>query len=66
MTEPLFEVGAGDPDRRLQDCDRCAWSRVGASDQGLRVRGWLVYDGLSVTGKPLRVRICPACQERKP
>lgn len=61
---PLFDVENADPDREHQACDQCligAW----ASDSALRVRGWLVYDGLSVTGEPLHVRICPTCQRRK-
>jgi hypothetical protein len=61
MTEPLFEVGASDADREHQACDCCcvaAW----ASSDALYVRGWIVYDGKSLTGKPLKVRICPACR----
>jgi hypothetical protein len=63
MTEPLFEIEAADPKREHQACDGCltgAW----ASDDALRVRGWLVFDGLSVTNEPLHVRICPACQRK--
>lgn len=64
MTAPLFEIADPDPCREHQACDRCltgAW----ASNDALRVRGWQVYDGTSFTGKPLKVRICPACR-RKP
>lgn len=60
MTEPLFEA-VGDLGREHQACDRCliaAW----ASKDALRVRGWVVYDGTSFTGKPLNVRLCPACR----
>ncbi len=63
MTEPLFDVADPDPGRAHQACGRCltgAW----ASDDALRARGWLVYDGLSVTNEPLHVRICPACQRK--
>lgn len=45
----------------LTACDRCSdVSRL--KRDGLRVAGWLVYDGKSFTGQPLRVRICPRCQ----
>lgn len=60
-TEALFEIEHSDPGREAQACDRCsgtAW----ASNDALRVRGWLVYDGHSMTGQPLHVRICPTCQ----
>lgn len=63
MTEPLFDVDDPDPGREHQACEQCligAW----ASDDGLRVRGWLVYDGLSLTNEPLHVRICGACQRK--
>lgn len=42
-------------------CDRCKTESSLPRD-GMRVAGWLVYDGLSFTGKMLRVRICPRCQ----
>lgn len=64
MTEPLFEAPIeADPGRQHQACDRCligAW----ASDDALRVRGWIVFDGPSVTGKQLHARVCPACQRK--
>jgi hypothetical protein len=63
VTDALFEVSDPDPAREHQACDRCligAW----ASNDGLRVRGWLVYDGPSVTGKELHNRVCPACQRK--
>ncbi len=63
MTEPLFEVAESDPGRKHQACDKCligAW----ASDDRLRVRGWIAYDGTSVTSKELHIRICPACQKK--
>jgi len=63
MTEPLFDIEQTDPGRKHQACDRCligAW----ASDDALRVRGWVVFDGLSVTSKSLHVRVCPACQRK--
>jgi hypothetical protein len=62
MTEPLFTVGTADYNRILQACDLCI-ARAHASDDELRVRGWQVYDGTSFTGKPLNVRICPACRD---
>ena len=63
MTDPLFDIEDPDPDREHQACEKCltaAW----ASDDGLRVRGWLVYDGLSLTNEPLHVRICQPCQRK--
>jgi hypothetical protein len=63
MTEPLFDVTDPDPGREHQACEKCltgAW----ASDDGLRARGWLVYDGTSLTGEPLHVRICQPCQRK--
>lgn len=63
MTEPLFELDDPDPGREHQACNQCltgAW----ASNDRLRVRGWLVHDGTSQTGRPLHVRICPACQRK--
>lgn len=67
MTDALFDAGpqaeAELVAREHQACDRClrgAW----ASDDSLRVRGWLVYDGTSQTGDKMRVRICPACQRK--
>lgn len=65
MTEPLFDVPDFEANREHQACDRCliaAWT----SDDGLRVRGWLVFDGLSQTGEPLHVRICAPCQRKGP
>lgn len=61
----LFDVDDPDPSKIVQMCSYgpcivTAW----ASDEGLRVRGWLVYDGESLTGQPLHVRLCPACQRR--
>jgi hypothetical protein len=63
MTEPLFRLEDDDSGREHQACDQCligAW----ASDDRLRVRGWIVFDGPSVTGKKLHVRVCPACQRK--
>jgi hypothetical protein len=63
MADPLFELDDSDPGRQHQACDRCltgAW----ASNDALRVRGWVVYDGTSFTGKPLNVRVCPTCQRK--
>jgi hypothetical protein len=64
MAEPMFEVADPDPNREHQACEKCligAW----ASDDGLRARGWLVYDGLSCTNEPLHVRICLPCQRQR-
>jgi len=64
VTDALFEIADSDPKREHQACDRClvgAW----ASNDRLRARGWLVYDGTSQTGKELHVRICPKCQLTK-
>jgi hypothetical protein len=64
MTDALFEMAEPDPGRKHQACDWCligAW----ASDDRLRVRGWHVYDGTSFTGRPMHVRICPACQRKE-
>lgn len=48
-----------------QRCTTCHFSYAGdVTDDDLRVRGWLVYDGKSVTSKPLHVRTCPPCQEK--
>lgn len=62
MTEPLFEIK---PPESVQQ--RCEWCHVSAwaTGEALRARGWLVYDGVSVTGQPLHVRICPPCQKRE-
>ena len=60
MTDSLFETPLPDPDQERQGCDRCP-AAVVASVDGLRVRGWIAFDGVSLTGKPLKVRICPAC-----
>lgn len=64
MTEPMFEIEGVLPEPPEQGCDRCAWSRVRATDDQLRVRGWIVYDGPSWTGKDLHVRVCPPCQQK--
>lgn len=59
---PLFDVtvGTGKP----QTCDHCSTGTTETLD-GLRVRGWVAYDGTSFTGKPLIVRICPTCLRSK-
>lgn len=59
---PLFDPLA--PGRREHfACDRCltgAW----CSRDTLRMRGWIVFDGTSQTGKELHVRQCPKCQRK--
>jgi hypothetical protein len=67
MDEPLFaaeplqeaERRAG----RLQTCGACS-ATARLSDEALRVLGWRVFDGPSVTGKELHVRLCPACRRQ--
>lgn len=61
MTAPLFTVPDPDPGATTQDCQRCL-AEVNASDNRLRVLGWMVYNGRSMTGKRLHIRICPTCQ----
>lgn len=58
---PLFDVPP--PERPAQLCDRCPKTTEASADQ-LLLLGWLVYDGVSETGRPLHVRICPPCQAR--
>ena len=60
-TQPLFPTipDYGEP----QKCDWCP-AAVTASLVGLRARCWVAYDGTSFTGKPLKVRLCPACRQR--
>jgi hypothetical protein len=66
MTDPLFDAEEYLPLREDQQCqgEKCP-TLVWASDDQLRVLGWLVFDGLSVTGEPLHVRVCPACQRKE-
>lgn len=64
MSDSLFEIDSPDPARVIQACDDCeylAW----ASDDALRVRGWLVFDGDSEAGLPLHIRVCPKCQRKR-
>jgi hypothetical protein len=58
---PLFDVPYTGPTPDMQVCDLCPTAKR-ASDDGLRASGWLVYNGKSVTGKTLHVRLCPACR----
>lgn len=60
---PLFEEPA-DIGQVEQACDKCQTKTL-ASKNGLRVRGWMAYDGTSFSGKPLNVRICPDCRENR-
>lgn len=64
MTAPLFALPDPDPAATTQDCQRCQ-AEVNASDDRLRVLGWMVYNGRSQTGKRMHVRICPKCQITK-
>lgn len=62
MTGPaLFDLDPPDPGAEPQTCDLCPATAT-ASIDGLRAGGWAAYDGRSFTGKPLTVRICPACR----
>lgn len=63
--EPLFSADLliGQMSALETQCDSCP-TRVVSSMNALRVGGWIAYDGQSVTNRPLRVRICPACQRR--
>lgn len=62
--EPLpIEFRNKPPAVTCQACDLCA-DEIRASDDGLRVRGWLVFDGRSETGKELHVRVCPDCRRK--
>lgn len=65
MTAPLLEVPENGPARKSQACDRCL-TAIRTSDDGLRVRGWMVYNGRSQTGKLLHIRICPTCKSKGP
>lgn len=62
MQPAMFEPPGPDPDAVPQQCDRCPTS-VTATVDGLRVRGWVAYNGMSFTGKPMRVRLCPTCRQ---
>ena len=59
--EPLFESGPHVP--KAQSCGSCLTPAL-ASDDTLRILGWLVYDGTSLAGQELHVRKCPPCQIR--
>lgn len=42
--------------------ERCPWSdSVEATIDRARFRGWRVFDGYGMTGKPLKVACCPGC-----
>lgn len=56
MTDTLFDLPV--PEATEQQCNTCPMRRY-ATDDALRVSGWLVFDGLSVVGKPLHVRVLP-------
>ena len=56
----LFESGPP-PESVPQMCGTCGVQTLGC-DEALRIRGWLVYDGVSMTSHPLHVRVCPTCQ----
>lgn len=64
MTDALFYLPDPDPGARDQACIYCP-ARARGSDDKLRLNGWIAFDGRSITGKALHVRICPACQKEK-
>ena len=42
-------------------CDHCHRTTSGTSIDVLRVRGWRIFNGQSITGKALRKIVCPYC-----
>ncbi len=62
------EQGLFDPPeeegQQIQMCDICLNVEIATTD-GLRVRGWASFDGLSFTGKPVTATVCPACRKGK-
>lgn len=42
------------------------WTPHRPSDDHLRVRGWRVWKGTSLTGKALDVTLCPRCVQSHP
>lgn len=60
IEEPLFDPV--EPVGCPQACHKCGRITEGCDDE-LRVRGWLVYDGVSMASRPLYVRVCPTCQQ---
>jgi hypothetical protein len=64
MNDPsLFDLCAPQPGTP-QQCGSCTAS-VAATMDDMRVRGWIAYDGTSLTGQALAVRICPACRRNE-
>jgi hypothetical protein len=62
MTDPaLFEMTAPEPPPDPTRCDHCPTTATATMD-GLRVKGWVAYNGRSFTGAKLTVRMCPACR----
>jgi len=64
MTEPMFDIEGHLPVPEEQGCSRCDRPPVRATNDQLRARDWVVFDGKSVTGKDLHVRVCPPCQQK--
>lgn len=62
MNEPLFPAPPTF-DEEMHLCDLCPAAAMASAD-ALRVIGWVVFDGKSVTGKDLHVRICRACRRK--
>lgn len=46
-------------------CQRCRAVLTGSTEQSTktraRVRGWRIFDGVTLTGEPLVVRLCAVC-----
>lgn len=42
------------------DCGNCS-NKTASSLDAARMAGWRIWEGKSVTGKDLKVRICPTC-----
>lgn len=65
MGEPLFDADALKPDGiTMHDCQFCSAGALATKDE-LWSSGWIAFDGTSWTGKPLNVRICPNCKEKR-
>lgn len=58
-TPALFDIPE-DGEHPPQRCNRCP-AVAAVSLDALRARGWTVFDGQSLSGATLKVRICPLC-----
>jgi hypothetical protein len=64
MPAPKHQVHPEHPDDVV--CDTCTerspWmDSVAATLDRARFKGWRVFDGFGLTGKPIKVACCPAC-----